>query len=192
MADPVLHLLVGPNGAGKSTLFSHVIEPVTHLEFVNADHIAAERWPADAEARSYDAAVLAAERRTELIAQRASFAAETVFSHESKLDLVEAAAAAGFLVTLHVVVIPEALAVARVASRVQAGGHAVPEDKVRERFARLWPLVVRAIGRVDRTIVYDNSRAATPFRVVAELERGHHIRNPDWPSWTPAPLRQLG
>ena len=68
MADPVLHLLAGPNGAGKSKLFAEVIGPATHLEFVNADEIAAQRWPEDPEGRPYDAAVIAAERRAELIA----------------------------------------------------------------------------------------------------------------------------
>ncbi len=48
--------------------------------------------------------------------------------------------------------------------------------KVRERYARLWPLVASAIGVVDAATVYDNSRAATPFRVVAGLEHGSVVR----------------
>ena len=64
MSDPVLHLLVGPNGAGKSSLHDLVIGPVTRLELVNADVIAAERWPGDPARRSYDAAVVAATRRS--------------------------------------------------------------------------------------------------------------------------------
>lgn len=188
MADPVLHLLAGPNGAGKSSLHELVIGPATHLELVNADVIAAERWPEDPVARSYDAAVLAAERRAELIERRASFVAETVFSHRSKIDLVRAAREAGYLVTLHVVMIPERLAVARVASRVANGGHSVPEEKVRGRYARLWPLVAAAIPLVDDAIVYDNSRAGRPFRVVATFSAGRVVGEADWPPWTPTDL----
>ena len=192
MPDPVLHLLVGPNGSGKSTLYGRVIGPTTHLEFVNADVIAADRWPDDPVARSYDAAIAAGERRSELIEGRRSFVAETVFSHESKLDLVQSALEAGFLVTLHVVVVPEGLTVARVAAWVRAGGHQVPETKIRERYKRLWPLVATAIGIATTAVVYDNSSATTPLRVVARFERGRLVADPEWPSWAPDELVRPG
>lgn len=192
MSDPVLHLLAGPNGAGKSTLYDTVIGPVTHLEFINADVIAARRWPKNAAAKSYEAARLAAERRSKLIKARTSFVTETVFSHESKLDVVDAAVDAGYLVTVHVVMVPEALAVARVSSRVAVGGHSVPETKIRERYARLWPLVATAITVVDTAVIYDNSRARTPFRVVATFRSGLVVGQQHWPAWAPGPLRALG
>lgn len=56
MSQPVLHLTVGPNGAGKSTWFTRVIGPATRLPFVNADQIAAQRWPGEEMAHAYDAA----------------------------------------------------------------------------------------------------------------------------------------
>ncbi len=192
MPDPVLHLLAGPNGAGKSTLHDTVIGPATHLEFVNADLIAAQRWPEDPAGSSYKAATLAAERRSHLIENRVSFVTETVFSHESKLELVRAAVDAGYLVALYVVAVSEELAVARVNNRVDVGGHLVPEQKIRERYRRLWPLVAAAIDLVDGATGYDNSLAAQPFRVVARFERGWVVGEPDWPAWTPAPLRQAG
>lgn len=188
MPDPVLHLVVGPNGAGKSTFHDEVIAPVTGLEWVNADAIAADRWPGDTAAHAYQASALAAARRAALVAERRSFATETVFSHPSKLELVDVAEEAGYLVTLHVILVPEALAVARVADRVEHGGHAVPEAKVRERYRRLWPLVAEAMGRVDTARAYDNSRAARPFRLVATFERGRPVDAPDWPAWAPAEL----
>lgn len=189
MADPVLHLVVGPNGAGKSTLHELVIEPVTHLEFVNADVIAAEQWPDALADHAYEAAELAAARRDELLAARTSFATETVFSHESKVGLVKAAVAAGYLVTLHVVLVPEDLAVARVANRVEHDGHDVPEEKIRSRYQRLWRLVAEAIGVVDVAHVYDNSSASHPFRLAASFEHGVATTAPAWPAWTPDDLR---
>lgn len=191
MADPVLHLIAGPNGAGKSTLYDRVIGPVSKLEFVNADVIAAREWREHAAAHAYDAARLAAERRDELLTARTSFVAETVFSHESKLDLVKAAGEAGYLVTLHVVLVPEDLAVARVVNRVENDGHGVPENKVRSRYARLWPLVAEAIGLVDEATIYDNSSASEPFRVVVSFNRGVAISKPAWPRWTPKELRAV-
>ncbi|MCW2543557.1 MAG: hypothetical protein JWM40_1109 [Frankiales bacterium] len=188
MSDPVLHLIVGPNGAGKTTFFERVLQTVTHLPFVNADVIAAARWPTEQAARSYEAAQLAATERAQLIGQRRSFAAETVFSHSSKLDLLGDAKEAGYLVTLHVVLIPVELAVARVPSRVAHGGHAVPEDKIRSRYERLWANVVAAIALVDEANVYDNSRARQPFRVVARFRSGRATKPPAWPEWTPEEL----
>jgi predicted ABC-type ATPase len=189
MADPVLHLVAGPNGAGKSTLYELVIGPVTNLAFVNADVIAEREWPGDAATHAYDASRLAAERRDGLLATRTSFVTETVFSHRSKLDLVRAAVAAGYVVTLHVVLVPEDLAVARVANRVENAGHHVPEDKVRSRYERLWSLVAEAVALVDEAKVYDNSSASAPFRLVASVERGVVVSEPAWPPWTPEDLR---
>lgn len=191
MSTPVLHLIVGPNGAGKSTLYAKVIGPTTRLDFVNADEIAHARWPGEEVERSYDAAVLAAEERDRRIAERRSFVAETVFSHESKLSLIDQARANGYVVILHVVIVPKELAVARVADRVRVGGHDVPEDKIRERYRRLWPLVVDAISRVDEAHVYENTTTAAALRRVASFVRGRPLDEPSWPKWTPGVLRAL-
>lgn len=193
MPTPVLHVIAGPNGAGKSTLYNRVLEPATHLPFVNADLIAAQRWPDDAAARSYEAARLAAAERDRMLRAGESFVTETVFSHPSKLDLLREAGARGFTTTLHVVVIPEALAVARVADRVANGGHQVPEDKIRERYARLWGHLVEGIGFVAQARVYDNSRAASPFRLLAVYRDGRCVTaKPAWSGWSPPELHTAG
>lgn len=191
MTDPVLHLLAGSNGAGKSTLFALRIGPLTRLPFVNADVIAAERWPDDTAAHGHEASALAAAQRDELLAARASFATETVFSHPSKVDLVRTARTAGYLVTLHVVLVPVELTVARVANRVETGGHDVPEDKVRAQHARLWAHVAEAIGLAHDTIVYDNSRPERAFRIVARFRDGRPVGAADWPGWVPDELVAL-
>ncbi len=190
MPDPVLHLLAGPNGSGKTTLFNEVIQPETGLEWVNADVIAAGLDAGDPNA-AYEASRVAADRRSELIAQRRSFATETVFSHPSKVELVREAAEHGYLVTLHVVLVPEALAVARVENRVEHGGHDVPEDKIRERYQRLWAHIAEAIELAHESYVYDNTTAANPYRLVGRFERGRIVGGADWPTWTPAELRSL-
>ena len=191
MADPALHLLAGPNGAGKTTLYERVIKPDTGLLFVNADVIAARRWPGEEVEHAYEASRLAAQIRSELLAKGISFATETVFSHESKLQLVNDAAARGYRTTLHVVLISEALAVARVADRVLNGGHAVPEDKIHERYQRLWDLVAEAIAVVDQAHIYDNSQIKTPLRRVATFKDGHLVQSGRRPTWTPVPIAAL-
>lgn len=191
MLPPVLHLVAGCNGAGKSTLVELWVGPTTHLPFVNADLVAAAKWPDATAEHAYDASRIAASMRHRLMESRTSFITETVFSHPSKLDLVREAKANGYLVELHVVVIPVDLAVLRVAERVNRGGHPVPEAKIRERYERLWPLVAQAIREADWATVYDNSRGAHPHRKVALFERGRVVGSPSWPAWTPQPLRSL-
>lgn len=192
MSDPVLHLLAGPNGAGKSTFHEQLLAPATGLRFINADEIAAIRWPGAELEHAYEASDLAADERHRAIDRRESFITETVFSHPSKSELVRQARTAGYRVTLHVILIPEELAVARVQMRVQLGGHDVPEEKIRGRYARLWQHIAESIEGCDESFVYDNSRARRPFRLVATFHRGKHVGTPEWPPWTPHEIRSAG
>ncbi len=168
-----LDLVVGPNDAGKSTFVELVI--------------AALRWLGDPQTHSYEAAIVTARTRDRLLERREPVIAETVFSHPSKLDLVEAAMDAGYTVAVHVVLVPEELSVQRVAHRVANGGHLVPEDKVRQRYHRLWPLVVEAIERVDAAGVWDNSRHAGPVQV-SRFVHGIPVGRCSWPGWAPEVL----
>jgi predicted ABC-type ATPase len=183
-----LDLVVGSNGAGKSTFVELTLSPLLPgSPFVNADEIAKRRWPENPAPHSYEAALIAAETRAKLIERGESFIAETVFSHPSKLELIDSARAAGYTVILHCVLIPEDLAVIRVRHRVQAGGHDVPETKIRERYQRLWDLVAIAARHADSATFYDNSTISGP-RIVAQTAGGFIIGSPTWPKWTPAAL----
>jgi predicted ABC-type ATPase len=184
-----LDLVVGPNGAGKSTFVELTLAPLLPgSAFVNADEIAQKRWPDDAASHSYEAARIAADTRARLIELGRPFIAETVFSHPSKLDLITAAHACAYTVVLHALIVPEDLAVHRVQHRVQAGGHTVPEDKIRDRYRRLWRLVAEAIERCDTATVYDSSLLKGP-KIVAQISSGFTIGAPAWPTWSPAELR---
>jgi predicted ABC-type ATPase len=184
-----LDLVVGSNGAGKSTFIALTLAPqLPGSVVVNADEIARQRWPDDPASHAYDAAQVAADTRAKLIELGRSFVAETVSSHPSKLDLIATARAGGFTVVLHVLLVPENLAVERVRHRVAAGGHDVPEIKIRQRHRRLWALVAEAVALSDIATVYDNSRLRGP-RIVAQLSGGEIVGSPDWPAWAPEVLR---
>jgi predicted ABC-type ATPase len=180
-----LDLIVGPNGAGKSTFALAILgEQLPGILFVNADLIARERWPDDPAGHAYGAARIAAATRSALIDSGRQFIAETVFSHPSKLALINEAQGAGYFVALHVLMLPEHVAVARVAARVAQGGHSVPENKIRERYHRLWPLVATAAAKADSATFWDNSTLDGPD-LVAALVDGQLLAPPKWPSWTP-------
>lgn len=185
-----LDLVVGPNGAGKSTLVRLAIEPVLPGElFVNADVIAKDRWPESAEEHSYEAARIAEQTRDALMAQGRSFIAETVFSHPSKVDLIRRAKREGYTVNLHVVLVDPETSVARVAARVVAGGHDVPEDKIRGRHERLGSLLVEAIGLADEAFVYDNTNIEGPQRL-AWFTGGEPVGAVIWPQWVSPSLSE--
>ena len=183
-----LDLVVGPNGAGKSTFVRLAVAPQwPGAVFVNADLIAAERWPDAQLEHAYEAAELARRTRSQLIVLRRPFIAETVFSHPSKLDLMDDATAGGYYVALHVLMVPEDLAVARVASRYAQGGHDVPVEKIRGRYQRLWATVAAAVPRANVATFWDNSDARAPQQVALFIA-GLSASPPRWPRWAPTEL----
>ena len=95
-----------------------------------------------------------------------------------QVTLVRDAQQAGYAIVVRVVLIPEDLAVARVASRVG--------------FHRLWDQLHAAIEVVDQARVYDNSSASRPFRRIASYRHGFLIGEPSWPAWTPQKLSTAG
>lgn len=139
---PVFHLLAGPNGAGKSTLYRALVKDERigkELAFINADLYERDHLQhiADPAMRSEAARHWAeAQRKAKLLAGE-SFVSETVFSHESKLALIEEAVAQGYVVALYVVALddPQRL-LARVQGRVREGGHDVPPERILARYPR--------------------------------------------------------
>lgn len=163
---PVFYLLAGPNGAGKSTLYRALVNSGTSppdAEFVNADLYEAAhlQYISDAQARSEAARVWADARRAQCLVQGHSFVSETVFSHESKLELIREAQTAGFFVLLLVVALdePERL-LQRVAQRVREGGHSVPQDRILARYPRTLANLRQAVRLADAALLHDSHSLA--------------------------------
>lgn len=185
---PTLHVIAGPNGAGKTTLYRDRLEKIyPDTEFVNADELALKAFghPARTAAESARGQELAEIRRRELMAERKSLVTESTFSHPSKVGLVRDAKEAGYEVVLyHVNVRSPNLSVARVADRVDKGGHPVPEDKIRRRYERNQPLIREAARLADRAYIFDNSALGKPHELALILKHGQVVRAseaiPDW------------
>lgn len=182
---PSLVLLAGPNGSGKSTLYYTRVAPNFDGPFINADNIQRDELGDPSMEAAYEAARIASARRLEMIDARQSFAAETVFSHPSKLGVIEAARERGYLViVMHVGVDSADLSVARVVERRSEGGHYVPEDKIRARFVRSEPLIRQAVLQADRGMVFDNSQLNMPPRQMLVFAAGRLIQAaPLLPEW---------
>lgn len=178
-------MLAGPNGSGKSTLYETRIAPKFAVPFINADIIQRDELQNSDLNAAYAAAQIATQRRATLLADRKSFATETVFSHPSKLDLIAEAKGLGYRVmTFHISVEHPDLSVARVWERVKEGGHPVPEEKIRNRYDRSGPLIRQAILQSDIGHVFDNSRLNhPPVRALSFANGTLTFALPQLPTW---------
>ena len=180
MADtlepPRLWIVAGPNGSGKSTLYNESdIEGFgKSVWIINPDVLAAhisqqERLPllrANALALDRIAAWLRASIRA-----HQTIGVETVLSTPKYRRYVNLAKQFGFEVRLLYVYLETAgLNVERVRLRVAKGGHAVAEDKIRERRKRSFKQLPWFLDQADFAAIFDNS-AAVP-RLVAKKEKG--------------------
>jgi predicted ABC-type ATPase len=178
---PLVVAIAGPNGAGKTTFHNAHLAP-SGLRFINADRLAKE-LDIDADA----AAHVADELRHALVAQRESFAFETVFSDPvgDKLRFLKETAANGYTVVLCFIGLANwTLSDERVAIRVSQGGHDVPREKLEARFPRTLANLKNALVELPHVLVFDNSDLAAPFRLVAVFENGAATQTADrMPEW---------
>jgi predicted ABC-type ATPase len=89
-------------------------------------------------------------------AKKLSF--ETVFSHSSKLAVMDKARKNGYMVYLYFVATESPLMnVDRVKTRVKQGGHDVPTEKIMERYWRSLKQLVPALDLCYHAFLFDNS-----------------------------------
>ena len=123
---------------------------------------------------SYVAAILTDWLRRMCIQSGQSFTFETVMSSTDKIDVLTEAKHAGFRIYLYYVATDDpAINLLRVRSRVAAGGHNVPPDKIVERYYRSLNLLRDAIRLSDRAYIFDNSGTSRIW--VAEVTDGSEI-----------------
>jgi len=154
-------------------------------EFVNADTIAQGLSAYRPEAAAEAAGRVMLQRLRFLARVRRDFAFETTLAgvgHERWLQQLHASGYRSHLVFL---ALPSAaLAVARVAERVRQGGHDVPEDVIRRRYASgLRNLFATYMPAVHGWQVYDNSDIGGPG-MIASGGAGQTFRIADPIAWT--------
>ncbi len=157
---PIVVVIGGPNGAGKTTLAEAIVwQGYGIAEFVNADTIArglSEYAPGDV---AFAAGRLMLEHLAELAAEGVDFAFETTLASRTFAHWIEGRKAEGYEFYLHYVFVedPE-VSINRVAKRVAAGGHHVPDDIVRRRWGRsIANFFYLYQPLADQWKVYDNS-----------------------------------
>ena len=130
-------IIAGPNGAGKTT-FARTFLPneAGCPVFVNADLIAAGIAPFQPETVAFRAGRLMLEEISRHVSEGCSFAFETTLSGLTYVRMIDAWRLDGYTVKLIFLSLASSEdAVARVAMRVRQGGHGIPADTIRRRFA---------------------------------------------------------
>jgi predicted ABC-type ATPase len=173
--EPTVYIVAGANGAGKTTFAREFLPKfVDCREFLNADLIAAGLSPFAPETQNVRAGRLLLSRVHELAEAKRDFGFETTLSGRSYVRLLSEMKARGYRVFLFFLWLPNSdLALARVANRVQQGGHHVPEVDVRRRFeAGIRNLFTLYRPLLDEWWLYDASEL--PPTVIAK-EEGENI-----------------
>lgn len=149
-SQPRILVFAGPNGSGKSTITKGL--PITGT-YVNADEIKRISNCTDLEA-----AQEAEQIRQMLLKAHKDFTFETVLSTDRNLELLRQAKAQGYEIhAVFVLTNDPGINIRRVKSRVKAGGHDVPVEKIISRYERSLRNLQQLVRIADHTRVIDNS-----------------------------------
>ncbi len=172
---PCIYVLAGTNGAGKSSLGGAMFLE-TGAEYFNPDE-AALRFCAVDPGMTQEEANSAAWRQGKRLLERAisdrlDFAFETTLGGHTIAALLHRALSEKIEVRIWYVGLasPE-LHIARVRSRVAAGGHDIPEAKIRERYENSRLNLVDLMPKLTELRVFDNSEEGDPRRGIAPRPR---------------------
>ncbi len=168
---PCIFVLAGTNGAGKSSIGGAMFRE-SGAEYFNPDE-AAQRLRAANPGMTQEEANSAAWRQGKRLLERAiserlDFAFETTLGGHTIAGLLARALSKKMEVRVWYVGLatPE-LHIARVRSRVAAGGHDIPEAKIRERYESSRLNLVDLMPKLTELRVYDNSEEGDPRRGIA-------------------------
>lgn len=166
--EPQIVVIAGPNGAGKTTLAPFLLrDKLGVLEYVNADPIAHGLSGFDPASVALQAGRVMLNRLRELAEQPKTFAFETALSAKHYAGWIEKLRDDGY--DFHLMFLwlqsPD-LAVQRVRARVHAGGHDVPEQIIRRRYAAGLRNFSKLYQPLANTwAVYDNSDSPNPIMI---------------------------
>ena len=190
-----LVLIGGPNGAGKTTIAKSYI--ATRFPFwpqVNADRLLERLLELGPLAPRPGSALTAAEMVDETVRSLCALGEpciiETVLSSDKYKSLVDVARNSGLILRLlYVATDAPSINVERVAERVAAGGHNVPEDRIRARWHRSLSNLPWFAARADRLVVFDTSGTTIRPLALRHLGGPLEILEPSHPAAaTLAPL----
>jgi len=172
---PCIYVLAGTNGAGKSSLGGAMFR-ASGVEYFNPDEAARSfraTSPGMTQQEANSAAWLEGKRLLQrAISERLDIAFETTLGGRTIAALLAQACSKEIEVRVWYVGLasPE-LHIARVRSRVAAGGHDIPEAKIRERYDSSRLNLVDLMPKLTELRVFDNSAEGDPRKGIAPQPR---------------------
>ena len=166
---PKLFIISGCNGAGKTTASYTILpEMLGCTEFVNADEIAKGISPFAPEKAAIQAGRILLARVEVLLESNSDFALETTLAAKTHAKIIQKAQEKGYVVTLlYFWLNMPSLAVERVKSRVESGGHNVSDETIRRRyFMGIKNLFSKYLPICEYWLIIDNSNR--PIEIIAE------------------------
>jgi len=178
-----LTLIAGANGSGKSTLTSSNPDIFASIPLLDPDAIARTIQSTVAGPSAIAAARQALQSVEQHLRDGQDFAVETTLSGKNYLRVMLDARALGFEVVL-VYIGTETVEtnLDRIANRVLAGGHNIPETDVRRRYQRSLSNAPLAISRANHGILFDNS-TEQGYQLVAVIDDGKAEWLGSLPKW---------
>jgi len=167
-SKPTIYVIAGCNGAGKTTFAREFLPSIGVIRFLNADEIARGLSPLKPEAVAFKAGKLLLSELRELVDRHETFALESTLSGRTYVNIFKDAKRRGYSMELHFVWIPDVReAIRRVRQRVIEGGHDVPAEDIKRRFARsIEHLLDDYAPLATKWFLWDNS--TPPAKLLAE------------------------
>lgn len=178
--QPTLFVIAGPNGAGKSSSSKVVLEPYG-LEAFDWDHEFYSRWkrfdsdPLTEEGVRQHASELFIERFETAISNRTDFAFESNFHIDDHMEWLYVAQNNKFKIIMVFFFMPDIeTCIERVEIRKSMGGHAVPEQEIRARYANGLYNLQKHYSLFDEVLLFDTSENYQ-LNFISAIEQGEVV-----------------
>jgi len=160
MSEPKTYtIFAGVNGAGKSTFYKALKRDFGIR--VNLDEIIRDQFNNEwrCPKAQMNAGRIAVRLIKSCLSGDASFNQETTLTGRTIVSSIKKAKESGFEVILYYVgLVSVELSIERVAKRVVNGGHGIPEEDLRRRYANSFENLKLVLPLCNQAHIYDNSR----------------------------------
>lgn len=175
---PVLLVLAGVNGAGKSSIGGNVMLRAAGMAWFNPDTYTRLLMQgglalAQANAQAWQHGV---DLLDQAVAAGHSHAFETTLGGATMAQRIAQASSTHDVLIWYCGLSSPEQHIARVAIRVAAGGHAIPEAKIRERWVHAPLNLIGLMPCLSELRVFDNSAEAMPGQPVDDPQPVLHLR----------------
>ena len=173
---PKLYIIAGCNGAGKTTASYTVLVAKSSSMPMKLQKGCRRSIP-----KAWQSKQLMLQRMDDLLARARILHLKRRWQLRSYVKFIERAHAKGYFVTLLYFWLPTPeQAIERVATRVSEGGHNIPSDVIRRRYANgIRNLVTLYTPICNFWTIYDNSSADAEIKIIASGAKNTTIKIED-------------